>query len=127
MGSYGIGLGRLMGTVVEVLADEKGLVWPESVAPFRIHLVLIPSENAEVKDAADALYGKLSDACMEVLYDDRDLRAGEKFADADLIGIPTRVVISEKTVREGKLEVKDRRTGNVAMLTEAEFLQKKRE
>jgi len=122
MGSYGIGLGRLMGTIVEVFADEKGIVWPESVAPFRVHLISIVGANGEaVTTEADALYKTLTDKGIEVLYDDRDARAGEKFADSDLIGIPTRVVISEKTIKEGKLEVKDRKTGTVSMLSEPDF------
>ncbi len=123
MGSYGIGLGRLMGTIVEVFADEKGIVWPKSVAPFAVHLVSIVGKNGEaVTSEADALYKTLNEKGIEVLYDDRDLRPGEKFADSDLIGIPTRVVISEKTMKEGKLEVKDRKTGTVQMLSESELL-----
>ncbi len=122
MGSYGIGPGRLMGTIVELCADERGIVWPESVAPFRAHLVSLAGADAKVKKEADALYETLTNKGVEVLCDDRDLRAGEKFADADLIGIPTRVVVSEKTMKEGKLEVKDRKTGSVSFLTESEFL-----
>lgn len=118
MGSYGIGLGRLMGTIVEVFADEKGIVWPKSVSPFRVHLVSIVGKNGEaVVKEADALYETLTQKGIEVLYDDRDLRPGEKFADSDLIGIPTRVVVSEKTMKEGKLEVKDRKTGTVSMIS----------
>jgi len=122
MGSYGIGPGRLMGTVVELTSDENGLVWPEEVAPFDIHLVEIASDNPEVKKATEALYKKLVGAGKEVLYDDRDIRAGEKFSDSDLIGIPTRVVIGEKTLAEGKFEVKRRRGGETTMLTETELL-----
>ncbi|MEK7535447.1 MAG: aminoacyl--tRNA ligase-related protein [Patescibacteria group bacterium] len=110
MGSYGIGPSRLMGTVVEVLSDEKGIVWPESVAPFTIHLL---SLDAETKGEADALYEKLVQEGKEVLYDDRDVAAGEKFADADLIGIPTRYVISKKSLSTGGIEVKDRKTGAI--------------
>lgn len=124
MGSYGIGPGRVMGTIVEVLADDKGIVWPEEVAPFAVHLVHIPGKNPEAKKQADELYDTLSKAGVSVLYDDRDLRAGEKFADSDLIGIPTRVVISDKTQEGGKLEVKNRRTGEVTMVGEAELLKK---
>lgn len=122
MGSYGIGLGRLMGTIVEVFADEKGIVWPASVAPFKAHLVSIVGVNGEkVKEESDTLYETLTKKGIDVLYDDRDARPGEKFADSDLIGIPTRVVISEKTLKEGTLEVKDRKTGVVQMLTEQEL------
>lgn len=109
MGSYGIGLGRLMGTVVEVLSDDKGIVWPEEIAPFQVHLLSL-SEKA--KDFADEIYKELMSNSIEVFYDDRDVRAGEKFADADLIGIPTRVVVGDKTLESGMLEIKDRATGN---------------
>ncbi len=85
MGSYGIGPGRSMGAIVEALGDEKGIVWPKEVAPFSLHLIALNTEDASVKAYADELYRKLNDAGVEVLYDDRDLRAGEKFADSDLI------------------------------------------
>ena len=119
MGSYGIGLGRLMGTIAEVLSDEKGLVWPDSVAPFLHHLVEIPSNDPKVKETALRIYEKLKDS---TLYDDRDARAGEKFADADLIGIPYQVIVSEKNLLDGKLELKNRRTGEVSYSTEEELL-----
>lgn len=125
MGSYGIGLGRLMGTIVEVYADAKGMVWPESVAPFKVHLISLAGTNGEsVSKEADTLYEALTHKGVEVLYDDRDLRPGEKFADSDLIGIPTRVVISEKTIKEGNFEVKDRKNGGVSMLPESQLLKK---
>jgi len=127
MGSYGIGPGRVMGTIVEIHADEKGLVWPEAVAPFNVHLVAIFDKNVadggvgKVKKAADDLYAKLTKKGIEVLYDDRDVSAGEKFGDSDLIGIPRRYVISEKTLAAdasegGSVEVKDRVTGKVEMV-----------
>jgi prolyl-tRNA synthetase len=119
MGSYGIGLGRLMGTIVEISSDGKGLVWPESVAPFKYYLVEIPSENQEVKKKAEELYQKLGQE--NVLYDDRDLRAGEKFADADLLGMPYQIIVSEKNISEGKLEIKDRKTGEVKKIKEDEI------
>ena len=103
MGSYGIGLGRLMGTVAEVLSDEKGIVWPKEIAPFQVHLLNL-SEGS--KDKADKIYEELTSKGIEVLYDDRDARAGEKFADSDLIGIPLRFIISDKT--GDKVEVKKR-------------------
>jgi prolyl-tRNA synthetase len=124
MGSYGIGLGRLMGTIVEVLADEKGIVWPESVAPFKIHLIYVPGKNSNAKKQADGLYQKLTEKAVEVLYDDRDLRAGEKFADADLIGIPWRVIVSDKTIESGQLELKSRATGEVKMILETELFKR---
>ena len=116
MGSYGIGPGRVMGTIVEVHADEKGLVWPEAVAPFAVHLIAIFDKAGKVKIEADKLYKKLSDKGVEVLFDDRDTTAGEKFGDSDLIGIPTRFVISEKTLAADSVEKKDRLTGKVEMV-----------
>ena len=119
-GAYGIGPSRVMGTVVELLADEKGIVWPASIAPFKVHLVSVLGTNGEkVRPAAEALYTSLLQKGVEVLYDDRDLRPGEKFADSDLIGIPTRVVVSEKTIAAGKFEVKDRKTGTLSILSES--------
>lgn len=106
MGCFGIGLGRLLGTIVEIHSDDKGIVWPESVAPYRGHLISATPENAEVSRAADELYQKLTSNGSPVLYDDRDVRAGEKFSDADLIGIPVRFVVSEKTLLAGEVEKK---------------------
>lgn len=123
MGSYGIGISRLMGTVVEVLSDEKGIVWPDEIAPFRIHLLSILSDDGAAKKEADALYDKLVRAGAEVLYDDRDLRPGEKFADADLIGIPTRMVVSEKTLKEKKVEVKNRVGGKAELIDEKQLFE----
>ncbi len=102
MGSYGIGVPRLMGAIVEALGDEKGLVWPLLVAPFHVHLIGVSDQD---KERADNVYEKLEEAGITVLYDDRDVRLGEKFADADLIGIPYRVVVGGK-VPEGQVEVK---------------------
>jgi prolyl-tRNA synthetase len=124
MGSYGIGIGRLMGTVAEVLSDDKGLVWPDSIAPFKVHLVALSREDGKVVEYADTLYGELTGAGIEVLYDDRDMRPGEKFADADLIGIPYRIVVSEKLYKENKLELKMRKTGETAILPYDEIREK---
>ena len=118
MGSYGIGPARAMGTVVDLLSDEKGIVWPESVSPFDVHLILLNSEDSEVRDFADGLYTNLKSGKVEVLYDDRDARAGEKFADSDLIGIPYRSVVSKKSKEEGTFEVVRRKDGNVERLDE---------
>lgn len=104
MGSYGIGPGRVMGTIVEIHSDEKGIVWPAAVAPFAVHLIAI--SGAEEK--AEEIYEMLASAGVEVLFDDRDMRPGEKFADADLIGIPVRLVVSEKTLAAGGVEIKYR-------------------
>ena len=114
MGGYGIGVTRLMGTVVEVLSDEKGIVWPKEIAPFQVHLLSL-TENT--KELADDVYKTLQNKNIEVLYDDRDLRAGEKFADSDLIGIPTRVIVGEKTLESKMLEVKDRASGETREMT----------
>ncbi len=121
MGSYGIGLGRLMGVIVEVFADEKGIVWPEEVAPFKFHLIGLNNDEEKVKEYTQALYVTLQLSGVDVLYDDRDLRPGEKFADSDLIGIPWRIISSKKTLETGKFEVKERKSGEVFMLTEAEL------
>src|SRR3989338_9636294 len=111
MGSYGIGPGRLIGTIVEVLSDEKGIVWSREVAPFLVHLIAITGGNAEVAAEADRLYELLREDGVEVLYDDREAHAGEKFADSDLIGIPKRLVVSEKTISAGGVEVVARADG----------------
>jgi prolyl-tRNA synthetase len=122
LGSYGIGITRLMGTIVEVFADDAGIVWPRSIAPFNVHLILIADKTGTAQAAADSLYNELTKKGVTVLYDDRDMRAGEKFADSDLIGIPTRVVVSEKNLKEGKYEVKDRKTGEVKMFGKEELM-----
>lgn len=103
MGCYGIGLGRLMGTIVEVHHDDKGIMWPEAVSPFAVHLISL-GKNEE----AEALYNELRKNNIEVLYDDRDAMAGEKFADADLIGISTRFIISNKSLTAGGGELSQR-------------------
>ena len=121
MGSYGIGPARAMGTIVDLLSDEKGIVWPESVAPFQVHLIGLNADDADIKEFADTLYEELKDNGIEVLYDDRDVRTGEKFADADLMGMPYRVVVSRKTKEEGKFEVVERKTGEVTFHTEEEL------
>jgi prolyl-tRNA synthetase len=119
MGSYGIGPSRAMGIIAEVLSDENGLVWPKEIAPFRVHLI---SLGEKAKPEAEKLYADLMKKGIEVLFDDRDARPGEKFADSDLIGIPTRVVMSEKTMAENVLEVKDRKSGEVKKISVEEFI-----
>ena len=103
MGSYGIGISRLVGTIAELLSDDRGLVWPESIAPFQVHLISIGQD-----EKAETLYNTLKSKGIEVLFDDRDARPGEKFADSDLVGIPYRVVISEKSLTAGGYEIKKR-------------------
>ena len=108
MGCYGIGLPRLMATIVEIHHDEKGMIWPKEVAPFQLHLIRIENSRP-VKLAAEKLYNDLTKENIEVLYDDRlDKSAGEKFADCDLIGIPMRLVISERTLKQNCAELKNR-------------------
>ncbi len=124
MGSYGIGITRLMGVIVEKFSDEKGIVWPVSVAPYLVHLVELSNGDTDLKDYADGIYNTFNDNGVHVLYDDRDVRAGEKFNDSDLLGMPYRIVISKKTREEGKFELVERRTGEVTYLTEEELHQK---
>ncbi len=115
MGCYGIGVSRVMGVIVEKYADDKGLVWPEAVAPFKYHLIGI-GENG-LKRAEEFYVGHED----EVLFDDRDLRPGEKFADAELMGMPYRIVISDKTLAEDSAEVTDRRTGESKLVKLSEL------
>ncbi len=116
MGSYGIGLGRLMGTIVEVLSDKKGIVWPETVAPFKVHLVELK------RGSGKNLFDMLVASGVETLYDDRDLTPGEKFNDADLIGIPWRLVVSGKT--KNKVEIKKRNAKKTELISYNESVQK---
>lgn len=118
MGCYGIGVSRVMGVIVEKFADEKGLVWPENIAPFKYYLIAIGEEGEKI---AEKLYENNED---RFIYDDRNLRPGEKFADAELLGIPYRVVVSDKTLAEGKIEVVSRMTGEKTLLTVEEFINK---
>lgn len=122
LGSYGIGITRLMGVVVEKFSDEKGIVWPEEIAPFQYHLVMLDSGNDAVRAEAEHLYETLRARDVEVLFDDRPVRAGEKFADADLLGIPARIVVSEKTMEKGAYELVLRNTGVTTFITESDFL-----
>ena len=123
MGCYGMGPSRLMGTIVEVLSDEKGIVWPREIAPFAVHLIEMKG-TAEVAAEAERLYRDLNKKGISVLWDDRDTRAGEKFADADLIGIPYRVVVSEKTMKENKFELKLRSENEATLVDEKTLLEK---
>ena len=122
VGCYGFGTTRLMGVIVEKLADEKGLIWPENVAPFAVHLVALGKGDDDISKTADALYTDLVKAGVEVLYDDRDLRAGEKFAESDLIGIPTRIVVGKDAVATGEFEVVSRATGEVRNIPRKDIL-----
>lgn len=120
MGSYGIGTSRLMGVLVEKFHDAAGIIWPESVAPFNAYLAGLTREDADAVTTADSVYEALTHAGVETLYDDRDVSTGTKFADAELLGIPNRIVVSKKTA--GKLEVTSRRTNEMHMYSISEFL-----
>ncbi len=122
LGSYGIGVTRLMGVVVEKFADDNGIVWPEAISPFAAHIVALFDKEGKVRTAAEKLYAELAHKGVETLYDDRELRPGEKFADSDLIGLPMRIVVSEKNLAEGVFEIKYRKSGEVKKVSEAELL-----
>lgn len=107
LASYGIGITRVMGVIAEKFSDEKGLVWPEAIAPAKVYLARL-GDSEELIKKADQLYDRLQSISIEVIYDDRDVRAGQKFADADLLGIPYRVVMSEKTLSTNTYELKKR-------------------
>ncbi len=115
MGCYGIGISRVMGVIAEKMCDDKGLVWPENIAPYKYYLIGLNEEGA--KKAEELYHGHEE----EVIFDDRDLHAGEKFADAELMGIPYRVVISDKTLADGKAEVTNRQTGETKLVDLAEL------
>ncbi len=122
MGSYGLGPTRLLGTIVEVLSDEKGIVWPQSVAPFKVHLLALGNTDEKVRTYADALYDDMTEKGIEVLYDDREVRAGEKFAESDLLGIPWRVIVGKDVIKSGEIEVVNRATGTLTKKTREEVL-----
>ncbi|HWL67153.1 MAG TPA: proline--tRNA ligase [Geminicoccus sp.] len=117
MGSYGIGVSRLVGALIEANHDEKGIVWPESVAPFRVGLINLRADDELCRGVADDLYAKLEAAKVEVLYDDREERAGAKFATMDLIGLPWQVTVGPRGAKAGTVELKSRRTGAVEELS----------
>jgi prolyl-tRNA synthetase len=111
MGSYGIGVSRLAGAIIEASHDEAGIVWPEAVAPFRVGLVNLKSGDAACDQACWDLYRRLTERGVEVLYDDRDERAGVKFADMDLIGLPWQCVVGPRGLKAGTVEIKNRKSG----------------
>lgn len=119
MGSYGIGITRLMGVIAEIFSDDHGIMWPESVAPFHVHLIGL----GKAMEHAQKLYEQLIEQGIEVLFDDRDTGAGAKFADSDLIGIPHRIVVSEKTIEQGGIEYKKRNGTDAKIISENELLQ----
>jgi prolyl-tRNA synthetase len=111
MGSYGIGVSRLVGAIIEASHDEAGIIWPEAVAPWKVGLVTMRQDDDATVAAADDLYGKLKNAGVEVLYDDRDERGGVKLGTMDLIGLPWQVIIGPRGIANGVVELKNRTTG----------------
>ena len=124
MGCYGLGPSRVMGTVVEIHHDDKGIIWPEELSPYKVHLIELMSDNEEVKKTAEVLYEELMNKDIEVLYDDREVSAGAKFAEADLIGCTYRIVISEKTLKKNIFEFKKRNEEKAEMLSRDELIDK---
>ncbi len=116
MGSYGIGIGRLLGTIVEIYADDEGLVWPKEIAPYRVIIVAL-QDDREVQDEAEKMYLALQKSGVEVLLHDKKGNPGEKLATADMLGIPTQVIVSKKALLEGQFEIKDRKTKQVTYKT----------
>jgi prolyl-tRNA synthetase len=111
MGCYGIGITRIMSAVIEQLHDEKGIIWPPSIAPYTVSLVVTTSKSSEMADAGENIYKQLTENGIEVLYDDRNISAGIKFKDSELLGLPVRMVVGKKFLEEKMVEVQLRRTG----------------
>jgi prolyl-tRNA synthetase len=124
MGCYGIGVTRMVAAWIEQNHDERGILWSPRIAPYLVHLIALNLEDPLVKEGAENLYATLQAAGVEVLFDDRPLRAGEKFGDADLLGMPVRVTVSKRTLQQGKLEFKLRRESAVELLTVEEALER---
>lgn len=122
MGSYCMSVSRMAAAVIEQNHDDSGIIWPIRIAPYQVHLIALNLENEEVRNEAEKLYRQLSEEKIEVLFDDRDLRAGEKFSDADLIGIPIRLTISKRTFKEQNFELKFRNKSKSELLTYDEAL-----
>lgn len=121
LASYGIGVTRVMGVIAEKLSDKNGLVWPKNISPYDVHLVSLAHETEDV-ERVYSIYKKLKEQNIEVLYDDRkDAHAGEKFADSDLIGIPTRIILSSSNLEEDKAEIVDRKTGETTYVELSEL------
>jgi prolyl-tRNA synthetase len=123
LGSYGIGVTRLMGVIAEHFADDKGLVWPENIAPFKVYLARV-GNSPQVAENADQLYARLTDAKISVIYDDRDERAGQMFADADLMGLPYRLVVSDRTLEQKGFELKKRNSNETEILSLEQVINK---
>ena len=123
-GSYGVGVSRLMGAIIEASHDDKGIIWPDAVAPYAVGLINMRADDAACTKAADDLYAQLQAAGVEVLYDDRDERGGAKFATMDLIGLPWQIVIGPKGLANGIIELKRRATGEREEVSPADAVAK---
>jgi prolyl-tRNA synthetase len=124
MGSYGIGVSRLVGAIIEASHDDKGIIWPESVAPFKVIVIDLAKADDATTSMAEQLHCNLVHTGIEVLYDDRDERPGVKFASADLIGIPYQIIVGKRSTENGLVEVKNRKTGNVQEMTLDQVMEK---
>jgi prolyl-tRNA synthetase len=121
MGCYGIGISRILAAAIEQSNDEKGIIWPLSITPFIANIILTNTSDSELKTVADNIYKDLRSNGIEVSYDDREARAGIKFKDSDLIGIPLKIIIGKKYKEEKKLEVEYRKTGEKKIVTEEQI------
>ncbi|MDR0968372.1 MAG: proline--tRNA ligase [Holosporaceae bacterium] len=121
MGSYGIGVSRLVAAIIEASHDDRGIIWPESVAPFDATILNLHLKNEKCREAASEIYAAISSK-KEVLYDDRDVTVGEKLADADLIGVPWQIIIGQKKIENGVVELKNRKTGEILEISPSEVI-----
>ena len=117
MGSYGIGISRLVGAIIEAFHDKNGIIWPDSVSPFKVGLINLKSTDQNCNEICNLLYQRLIDANIEVLYDDREERAGVKFAEMDLIGLSWQLIVGPRNLKDGNVELKNRKTGNLKKVT----------
>ena len=120
MGSYGIGISRLVGAIIEAHHDEKGIIWPSSISPFQVSLINLNVDNKQCSDHCENLYKELLNSNIEVLYDDRDVSIGKKFSDSDLLGFPIQIIVGPKNLKNNFLEIKNRKSGNIKKLSSQE-------
>jgi len=116
MGCYGIGVSRMAAACIEQNHDDRGIIWPPQIAPYHVHLIGLNLEDPVVREGAESIYQRLQQERIEVLFDDRPLRAGEKFSDADLIGLPARITVSKRTLEKGQVEFKRRAEGQAVQV-----------
>jgi prolyl-tRNA synthetase len=122
MGSYGIGPARIAAAAIEQNHDKDGIIWPDTIAPLQIHLLVVNVKEPKMATVAERLYAEMSGAGLEVLHDDRDERPGVKFKDADLLGLPLRVTVGSRAVKEGVVEIRRRRTGEEVAVAPGEVV-----